>query len=204
MTSVSVSVSQNENNLYAVLLNKVRNSHVNNIFCFLQDFSGYPGTSLRIGKRMVVMLQMIATGLGDGLQLVVGQQGHQTTGGDARAMELIVGIVHLIAAEHSLQTVLVEGLVVGHQRQTVDQRLYLSPHVREERCILRVVDRQTMHPSAPVCVVVGLGLYQRVERVHDLAVSHDHHSHGAHAGALVVGRLEVYRSKVSHIIILSY
>ena len=47
-------------------------------------------------------------------------------------VKLIVGVVHLIATEGSLEATLVEGLVVCHKGQSFNKWFYLSPHFREE------------------------------------------------------------------------
>ena len=55
------------------------------------------GTCFGIGEGVVVMLQMIAAGCCYGVQLVVGQAlAKMSARGDAGAMKLIIGIIHLI------------------------------------------------------------------------------------------------------------
>ena len=161
--------------------------------------SGYPGTGFSIGKGVVVVLKMIATIFGDGVELMVGQLGKGASRSNAGAVERIIGIVHLVAAEDSFQTAFVETLVVSHQREPFYQRFNLSPDIRKHGCVFRIFARQAMHPGVPVGVIVRLGLDERIERVYYLAVPHNDHAHTAHAGALVIGRLEIYGCKVSHL-----
>ena len=60
----------------------------------------------------MVVLQVVAATLGDDVQ-VVAAEWPQVLGADEGAIEGIVGVVHLVHAEHRLEAVLVERLVVG-------------------------------------------------------------------------------------------
>lgn len=83
----------------------------------LQYLPRYPGTCFGISESMMVIDQMIPASLGNGMQLMIGKlSSEMTTRGPACAVELIIRIIHLIAAHHGFQTALVEGTVVGHQR----------------------------------------------------------------------------------------
>lgn len=140
-----------------------------------------------------------SAGGGDGVQLVVGQTTTEMAArGPAGAEERIVGVIHLIDAEHGLEAALVEGAVVRHERQTFDQRLNLPPNVGEHRRIVRVLVREPVNLLAEPRVVVGFGLDERVKRVGDDTSTHHHHTHAAHAAAVPVGGLEVYGCKVGH------
>ena len=133
------------------------------------------------------------------MQLVVGQTAAEmAAGGPAGAEERIVGVVHLIDAEHGLEAALVEGTVVRHERQPFDQWLDLSPHDGEYGRVVGVLVREAVHALAEPCVVVGFGMDERVERVGDDTAAHHHHTHAANAAALPVGGLEVYGGKVGH------
>ena len=70
---------------------------------------------LRIGKRVMVVLKVIAAGSGDCVQLVVRQQASEMAArGAAGAIKFVIRIVHLIDPEHSFQATLVKGAVVRH------------------------------------------------------------------------------------------
>lgn len=154
---------------------------------------------LRIGQRVVMVRHRAAAGLGHGVQLVVWQSSAEVAArSPTGAIELIIGIVHLIDAEHGLEATLVEGTVVRHQRQTFDQRLYLSPHHGEYGRVVSVLVREAVYFLAEPGVVVGFGMDERVERVGDDAAAHHHHAHAAHAAALSVSGLEIYGGKVGH------
>ena len=71
----------------------------------------------------------------------------------------------------------VERLVVCHEGQALDERFYLRPHLRENRCVVGVGTAESVHLRAPVVVVVRLGLDERVERIYDLAVTDNDYSH---------------------------
>ena len=47
------------------------------------------------------------------------------------AVELVIRIVHLITTEYGFQATLIEGLVVGHEGQTLNQGLDLFPNLGE-------------------------------------------------------------------------
>lgn len=148
---------------------------------------------------MMMVFKMVATGLGDGVELVVREEfAEVTTRGSAGAKELIIRVIHLVAAEHCLQTAFVEGTVVGHQRQALDERRHLLPHVRENRSVFGVFLPQAMHASVPIIIVVRLGLNQRIKAVDKLAVAYDDNAHGTDACGTVVGGFEIYRGKVEH------
>ena len=121
-----------------------------------------------------------------------------TAGSHTCTQEFVVGIVHLVTTEDGLQAALVKGFVVGYQSQALNQRLYLRPDFREDRRLLCIATSKTMHLTAPIVVIVRLGLYQGVEPVNNLTIPDDDYAHGADAGPLVIGRLEVYSSKISH------
>ena len=73
------------------------------------------GAGLGIGEGMVVMLQMIAAGCCYGVQLVVGQTfSKMSARGDAGAMKLIIGIIHLIQLKNRFQAAFVKHAVMGH------------------------------------------------------------------------------------------
>ena len=133
------------------------------------------------------------------MQLVVGQLWKSLAGGHTGAVEFIIRIVHLVTTENCLQATLIEGFVVGHEGKPLYQRFYLFPHHRENGGLFRVLASEAMHLGTPIIIIVGLWLDQGLKRIHDLTIAHDHHTHGADAGTLVVGRLKIYCCKVSHI-----
>lgn len=140
----------------------------------LQYFYRNSGTRLRVGQCMMVVFEMVATGLGDGVELVVREEfAEVTAGGSTSAKELIIRVIHLVAAEHGLQAALVEWTVVSHKRQTLDERLYLLPNVRENWSVFGIFLSQTVHTGVPIIIVVRLGLNQRIEAVDKLAVADD-------------------------------
>lgn len=143
-----------------------------------QNFYRNSGTSLSVGQCMMVVFEMVATGLGDGVELVVREElAEMTAGGPAGAEELIIRVIHLVAAEYGLQAALVEWTVVGHQRQALDERRYLLPHVRENRSVFGILLPQSVHAGVPIIIVVRLWLNQRIEAVDKLAVADDDDAH---------------------------
>ena len=85
---------------------------------------------------------------------------------------------------------------MGYEGKSLNQWLYLLPNFREDGGILCILRRETMNLGTPIIIIIGLRLNQRVEGIHDLAISDDNHTNGANAGSLVVGSLKIYCSKV--------
>ena len=157
---------------------------------------------LCVGECVVVVCHRATAGLGDGVQLVVGQTAAEVAArSPAGAEELVVGIVHLIDTEHGPEATLVKGTVVRHEGQSGDERLDLSPHNGEHGGVVGVLVRESVYFLAEPGVVVGFGMNERVERVGDDAATHHHHAHAADAAALPVGGLEIYGGKVGHTIV---
>ena len=103
----------------------------------LQYLHRNPRTRLCIREGVVVMLQMIAAGRSYGLQLVVGElMPEMAARGITCAVELVVGILHLINLEYRPQAAFVKRTVVRHQGQTLNQRLDLPPYLGEYRRVV--------------------------------------------------------------------
>ena len=147
----------------------------------------------------MVIHKVITAGGSDGLELMVRELISEVLSGYSKGVvELIVGVVHLINPEHRLQAPFVKAGIVRNQRETLDERLNLLPHIGEHRSIIGILRTQTVDLLAEPLVVFRFRVYQAVERVHNLTVTYYHHSDGAYAGRLLVRRLEVYSCKVSH------
>ena len=114
-----------------------------------------------------------------------------TTGSHTGAMEFVIRIVHLVTAENGLQAALVKSFVVGHEWQTLNQRLYLLPYFWEDWCLFRILSAEAVDLAAPIIIVVRLRLNQRIERIYNLTIPDYHHANGAHAGPLVVGCFKI-------------
>lgn len=95
--------------------NALINNHLITIYVFtkknkstmnrLQYLPSNPSTGFRIRQCMMVVLQMVATGFGNDVQLMVGQTlPEMFPCRNAGAMELVIRIVHLVGAEDGLQT----------------------------------------------------------------------------------------------------
>ena len=124
---------------------------------------------------MMVVLQVISTSCGNDVEVVMSSR-PTLAGGYAGTVKLIVGIVHLVDAEDSLQATLVKCLVVSDQWQSLYERLYLLPYFGKYRCILRVFSTQTMHLAAPVIIILRLGLDEGIELIHYLPIPHYHYT----------------------------
>ena len=113
-------------------------------------------------------------------------------------MELIVGVVHLIYLEGSLETSFIETGIVRNEGEALDERFNLLPDVWEYRCIFSILRSKTVYLPAEPLVVLRFGMDETVERLHNLPVTHYHHSDGAYAGGLLVRRFEINSCKISH------
>lgn len=158
-------------------------------------------TGLSIGQGMVVVLKVVATASRDEVE-GVRAFGPHLSGARKSAIERIIGVVHLIAAEHGFQATFVEGLVVRHKRQALYARRNLGPYLGKERCALRVDLRETMHLRAEVVVNFGFGFDERIELVHFNAIPINDNAHATHARALVVGRFEINSCEVFHTVVV--
>ena len=105
---------------------------------------------------MMVIPQVVSTAGGDDVEIMMPFR-PSLARGYAGAVEGIVGIVHLIDAEHGFQATLVERLVVGYEREAGYLGLYLLPHFWEDRCIICIGSAQSMHLTAPVVVILRFG-----------------------------------------------
>ena len=166
-----------------------------------QYLPSYPCTGFGIGKGVVVVLKTVTAFGGYGVQLVVGEMAECSSGGAERVVELIVGVVHAIDTKDGFKTAFVKRFVVGYKGQALDKRLYLCPYLREDRGIVRVLLTQAMHLRTPVVVIVGLWLYEGIERIYYLTIAHYDDANRADRTALVVCRLKIYCCKVSHIVV---
>ena len=147
----------------------------------------------------MVVNQIEATSRCHSVQLVVRQLFSEVFArGAAGAVELIVGVIHLVAAHHGFEAAFVEGTVVRHERQALDKRLNLLSDVWKHGGIFGVLTRDAVNHSVPIQVVIRLRLDERIKRVHELAIANDDYADAAHAGALIVGGLEIYGGKGVH------
>jgi len=147
---------------------------------------------------MMMVLQVVATFCGNGMQLMIRQIFKCPTGGRQRVVELIVGVVHLIDTEHGLQAAFVKRLVVGHKWKTFYQRLYLCPHLGEHGRIIGIFAAETMNLTAPIVIIVRLRLDKRIERIYYLTAANNNNTYRANATALIISRFKIYCCKVLH------
>ena len=158
-------------------------------------------TGFGIGQGMVVVLKVVATASCDEIE-GVRAFGPHLSGAREGAIERIIGVVHLIAAEHGFQATFVEGFVVRHERQPLYAGRNLGPYLGEEWRVLRVDLRETMHLRAEVVINFGFGFDERIELVHLNAISINDNAHATHARALVVGRFEINSCEVFHTVVV--
>ncbi len=147
---------------------------------------------------MMVVLHAESASLCNSLQLVVWQKRKHSSRHTKCIKELIVRIVHPIDTKHSFEATLVERSVVSHQRQTLNQRFYLSPNIWKNGSVVCVFVSQPMNSPTPIIVVVRLRLNEGIERIDNLAIPDDNDTHRTNRTPFIIGRLKIYRRKVSH------
>ena len=75
------------------------------------------GTRFCVGQGVVMALEIIAAGCGDGLELMVGQMlAEMPARCGAGIVERVIRIVHLIDLMDGLEAAFVERTVVRHER----------------------------------------------------------------------------------------
>ena len=155
----------------------------------LKDLHRDGGACLSIGQGVVMVQEVKATGGGDSLELVVGQETAEIVpGSPQRIVENIVRVIHPVDPEDGLQAAFVEGRIVRHEGESFDEGFDLLPDIGEYRCILRIFRPESMDPPAEPLVILGFRMDQAVEPVHDLPVPDDDDSHAAYAaGTLLKG-----------------
>ena len=159
-------------------------------------------TRFRIREGVMVVFQVIPAGGRHCLKLVVRQGAVVVSPGRPQGiMKLIIGVVHLIDPEDSLEAALVEGTVVSDQREPLNLRGNLFPDIRENRSVVGVFRAQAVNLLAEPLIVLGLWMNEAVEGVHDLIIADDDDTNAADAARLLIGSLEVYgteRTQFAH------
>ena len=65
---------------------------------------------------MMMVLEIVATGSCNGMELVIGQRVAELSAGCCKGVvKAVIRIVHLIDLEHSFQTSFIEAGIVGHK-----------------------------------------------------------------------------------------
>ena len=91
------------------------------------------GTGFAIGQGMMVIGQVITTGSGNRLQLMVRQTAAEMLTGSRKCiMELILGIIHPVHSENLFQTPFIEPAVMRHKRKSLNLRGYLFPDTQKK------------------------------------------------------------------------
>lgn len=143
--------------------------------------------------------EVVAAGSGNGLQLVVREGIPEMLSGRSQGViELIVRVIHLVYLKHIFQASLVERAIMRHKRKPLNPGCNLLPNVREDRCVLGVFFRQSMHLLAEPLIVFRFRIDETVKLVHNLPIAHNNDADAAHAGPALIGRLEIYRRKITH------
>ena len=80
------------------------------------NIQGYRGARLGIGQGVVMVMEVITTGGGNCVKLVIGQRMAELSAGCSKCIvKAVIWIVHLIDLEHSFQTSFIEAGIVGNE-----------------------------------------------------------------------------------------
>ena len=94
---------------------------------------------LGVGQGVVVTLEVVAAGGGDGLELVVGEAAAEMTAGSRQCIiELIIRIIHLIDPMDRLEAALIKPRIVRDQRQPLNPWRNLLPNIWKYRRRVRI------------------------------------------------------------------
>ena len=91
--------------------------------------------------------------------------------------EGVIGIVHLVNSEDSLEATLVKSPVVSHQWESCNPGFYLCPYLGEHASLLGVLLGKPMYAGTLVGIVFGFGLDERVVAVHYLTISNNYYAY---------------------------
>ena len=119
---------------------------------------------------MVVVFKVVTATLGDDVKIMMTSRPY-LAGFYEGTVERIVGIVHLIHSEDSLEACLVESLVVGNKWQSFYLRLNLFPDIGEDWSFLCVFTAEPVDSGAYIIIIVRFGMDKRVELVYFLAIT---------------------------------
>jgi hypothetical protein len=119
-------------------------------------------------------------------------------GGLACAQKGIVRVIHLVTSENCLERILVESLIMCYERQSINEWFNPPPHHGKNGSVIGHLPCYPVYARTPICVKIGLWLYQRIECICHLATTNNDKPHTAYAGAFVISRFKIYGSKVEH------
>ena len=158
-------------------------------------------TCLGVGKGVMMMRKVEPAGGRYRLQLMVREGVPEMPSGCPQGvMEDIIGIIHAVYSEGSLEAALIEACIVGDKRQAFYLGSNLFPDKGEDGCVIGILGTQAVHLAAEPLVVLRFRMYEAVERIDDFSVAYDDDSYAADAAGLLVGRLEIYCGKVCHML----
>jgi hypothetical protein len=70
---------------------------------------------------------------------MVGQLWKCLARSNARAIELVIWIIHLVTAKYSFQAALIEGFVMSYEGKSFYQWLNLFPYLWENGCLFGIL-----------------------------------------------------------------
>ena len=163
---------------------------------------GHSRASFGIGQGMVMLrlFIVIAKILGQSQHLMVLGIRQQHLRAEVCAIELEVGIPHVIVLVQSLQDALVERNAMRHHGKTFHLSFHLAPHFWKQWRILGVFFPDAMHFGGPKIVIVRHWLNLAVELVCNLVILDDDDAHAASTCQLSIGRFEINGNEVMQMV----
>ena len=99
----------------------------------------------------------------------------------------------------SLKATLIEILVMSYKRKISDKFRSLTPHLREDRCVVGVFFFDSMNFGVPIAIMIWNWFYQAIKSIHNLPVFHNDDTDAARTSDIAISRLEVDSGKVREI-----
>ena len=178
-----------------------------------KKLQGDDSAGFSIGQGMMMTGQIVATSRSYGLQLMIGQYLSKVAARGLQGIaKAVAGPFHAIHLMYSPQASLIKACIMSHEgylgrlaeRQQpigingVDSLKCLRPYHGEDRSRVGIARPKPVNTLAEGAVIIGLGMDETIERIHNTPAAHHHKSYGANAAGLSVGRFEIYGYKILH------
>lgn len=161
----------------------------------MEEGEGYFGATFGVGKCVMVVGEGDAEESTDVREREAGADSARDSASGLfdGAEEGIVGVVHTVAAMGGTDAFLVEGFVVGNQRQVANHRFEAPPHFRERVGVFSVGFADSVDVESEMAeIVFRFGLHQFVESVNDNPIYNLNSPDCTNRGWVVVGGFYVY------------
>lgn len=167
----------------------------------LKNGHSHLGASFGVSKGVVVVVEGDAEELAQIWERVTSAEiaRYGTACCGERAVKRVIRIIHAVAAEGGFYAPLVEGFVVGHQREDSYHLFKPAPHDVEGGGVLCHFAADAVDVFREMTeIIFRLRFDKLVEAFGDDAVDDFYRADCAYAGGVIVGRLHVNGHEVVH------